>query len=136
MTYSEKLLDPRWQKKRLEILQRDNFTCQITGCFETTKTLHVHHLDYLDSETSEGPWDYPDNYLITVCEDCHNEINERRKKYEKRLIHAFRLHLKDPFIQKCAVEIFERSSNLNDLIFSIWDFGTEECQMLINSNHI
>jgi 5-methylcytosine-specific restriction endonuclease McrA len=26
--YSEKLRDPRWQKKRLEIFQRDNFICQ------------------------------------------------------------------------------------------------------------
>ena len=24
MTYKEKLLDPRWQKKRLQILDRDN----------------------------------------------------------------------------------------------------------------
>lgn len=28
MTYSQKLRDPRWQKKRLEILERDSFTCQ------------------------------------------------------------------------------------------------------------
>jgi len=28
LTYSEKLKDPRWQKKRLEILSRDNFTCE------------------------------------------------------------------------------------------------------------
>lgn len=27
--YSQKLLDPRWQRKRLEILQRDDFTCQV-----------------------------------------------------------------------------------------------------------
>lgn len=62
--YSEKLKDPRWQKKRLEILQRDNFTCQYCG--ETTKTLHVHHIIY-----SNEPWESEDWELNTVCEDCH-----------------------------------------------------------------
>lgn len=119
MTYAEKLKDPRWQKKRLEILNRDNFTCQSAGCYETTKTLHVHHLDYIPE--SEGPWDYPDYYLMTLCEDCHREITELRPEYEKRLIHAFRLCLKDTFIMSCAVNVFELHPNLHDLIFSIWE---------------
>lgn len=38
--YLEKLKDPRWQKRRLEIFQRDEFTCQV--CFDTESTLHVH----------------------------------------------------------------------------------------------
>ena len=44
MTYKEKLLDPRWQKKRLEILNRDNFTCQCCG--DDKKTLNIHHKYY------------------------------------------------------------------------------------------
>jgi len=28
VTYAEKLKDPRWQKKRLEIMERDEWTCQ------------------------------------------------------------------------------------------------------------
>ena len=40
--YSEKLRDPRWQKRRLEILERDAWQCQ--ACLSTAKTLHVHHL--------------------------------------------------------------------------------------------
>jgi hypothetical protein len=65
-TYSEKLKDPRWQKKRLEILQRDNWTCRF--CKTTTKTLHVHHREY---KKNNDPWDYPNYSLITLCEDCH-----------------------------------------------------------------
>lgn len=57
MTYSEKLRDPRWQKKRLYILDRDNFSCQYCG--ETEKTIHVHHMGVDDSA------------LISLCEDCH-----------------------------------------------------------------
>ena len=67
MTYSEKLKDPRWQKKRLQILERDNWTCQI--CEATDKTLHVHHWQYYrDTE----PWDYDEWLLVTVCDDCHS----------------------------------------------------------------
>lgn len=72
MNYSEKLKDPRWQKKRLEIMQRDEFTCQWCGC--TEKTLNVHHIRY----KSEEPWDEESVNLITICEDCHTEEHNRR----------------------------------------------------------
>lgn len=65
-TYQKKLLDPRWQKKRLEILNRDNFSCQICG--DTTRTLVVHHKNYI---YGNEPWDYIDNNFITLCESCH-----------------------------------------------------------------
>lgn len=65
MTYSQKLKDPRWQKKRLEILQRDSFSCQ--NCGETTKTLHVHHRVYNGCD----PWSINNECLLSLCEDCH-----------------------------------------------------------------
>lgn len=64
MTYSEKLKDPRWQKKRLEIFNRDDWTCQ--KCKATDKTLVVHHLKY-----SGEPWEIENEYLKTLCESCH-----------------------------------------------------------------
>lgn len=75
MTYAEKLRDPRWQKRRLEILSRDNFTCQICGA--TDKTLHVHHKYY---ENGCEPWD--DDLvigLVTLCEDCHESESDKKK---------------------------------------------------------
>jgi len=68
-TYFEMLKDPRWQRRKTEILQRDNFTCQ--GCKSTDKTLHVHHQFYLSG--NREPWDYEDAHLITLCEDCHEK---------------------------------------------------------------
>jgi 5-methylcytosine-specific restriction endonuclease McrA len=68
MTYAEKLKDPRWQKKRLEILQRDEFSCQI--CKSKEKTLHIHHLAY---EYGVEPWNYQNNYFKTLCIDCHQD---------------------------------------------------------------
>lgn len=66
--YSKKLLDPRWQKKRLEILQRDEFTCQ--SCFDTENTLHVHHRRYFPGRE---PWDIDNKFLVTLCASCHQE---------------------------------------------------------------
>lgn len=69
MRYSEKLKNPKWQKKRLEILDRDGFTCRL--CSNTKKTLHVHHLLY----DGKDPWETPPGHLITLCEDCHADIH-------------------------------------------------------------
>lgn len=70
-TYSEKLQDPRWQKKRLEILERDGWACQRCGAKD--KTLHVHHRLYLKKR---DPWDYPGTLLLTLCSTCHDEHHE------------------------------------------------------------
>lgn len=67
-TYSEKLRDPRWQKKRLEILQTANFACQ--ECGSQKKTLHVHHRFY---EKGKAPWEYDNLNLQCLCKDCHSE---------------------------------------------------------------
>lgn len=65
-TYSEKLRDPRWQKLRLEVMQRDGFKCLCCGA--TDKTLHVHHLFYVNGG---NPWDTKEHLLETLCESCH-----------------------------------------------------------------
>lgn len=65
MTYPQKLRDPRWQRKRLEILQRDQWRCLICG--SSRKPLQVHHAVYRKRE----PWDYPDYVYQTLCDDCH-----------------------------------------------------------------
>jgi hypothetical protein len=65
VTYNEKLLSPKWQKKRLKILERDNFTCQF--CQSKEDTLHIHHKKYSEGE----PWEIEDKYLITLCKECH-----------------------------------------------------------------
>lgn len=66
MTYFEKLKDPRWQKKRLQIFERDKWACLC--CDRKDETLCVHHLVY----SAKEPWDEPDENLETLCEDCHS----------------------------------------------------------------
>lgn len=67
MNYFEKLQDPRWQRKRLAIFERDEWKCQLCGDTETQ--LHAHHKTY---RSYADPWDYPDEELITYCKDCHH----------------------------------------------------------------
>ena len=45
--YSEYLNNPKWKKKRLEILSIDHFSCVVCGnCIDTYTQVHVHHLSY------------------------------------------------------------------------------------------
>lgn len=67
-TYAEKLRDPRWQKMRLKIMERDEFTCQ--HCGDKKKTLNVHHIKYM---RGADPWEYDLKYLTTLCEICHEK---------------------------------------------------------------
>jgi hypothetical protein len=83
--YSEKLRDPRWQKLRLEILQRDQWTCQI--CFDTESTLNVHHRWYVKGQE---PWEATPNALVTLCEGCHKSESDERPDEEWLLVQVLR----------------------------------------------
>lgn len=75
-SYSEKLLSPHWQRKRQDILTRDNYTCCHCGDKETT--LHVHHKTYI---SGRQPWEYDDSNFIVLCKYCHF-ITEDIKGFE------------------------------------------------------
>ncbi|HEY5745010.1 MAG TPA: hypothetical protein VIU12_02945 [Chryseolinea sp.] len=65
-TIQETYKDPRWQRRRLEIMQRDGFACN--DCGEEKKTLNVHHRYYVKGRKL---WEYPDFSLVTLCRECH-----------------------------------------------------------------
>lgn len=66
-SYSEKLRDPRWQRRRLEIMQLALFQCQ--RCATIDVPLNIHHIVY---RRGAEPWDYDDEDLACLCEDCHD----------------------------------------------------------------
>lgn len=75
-SYYEQLRDARWQEKRLRIMERDEFTCQKCGKGRNDGiTLNVDHAYY---EKGKSPWEYPDESLTTLCEDCHKRIGKLR----------------------------------------------------------
>jgi hypothetical protein len=71
-SYQELLSDPKWQRRRLEIFLRDDFTCQ--RCGNDRLTLCVHHFSYTPGLL---PWEYPDEDLITWCIDCHEKEHDK-----------------------------------------------------------
>lgn len=120
-TYSEKLLDPKWQKKRLKIFERDNFTC--TSCSNKRAALHVHHISY-----TRQPWTASDNQLLTLCESCHEFIEMiqktttigRVKKLRKRvgldnIAHAFLTITEDSIYLGVDVIIIHRWNKEEDM---------------------
>lgn len=74
-SYNEILKDHRWIKRRNEILTRDKNTCQFCGAQD--KYLHVHHKEYFDGFL---PWEYQDDMLVTLCNECHKHFHENMEE--------------------------------------------------------
>ena len=78
MSYSDLLKDPRWQRKRLEVLDSSGWAC--SNCGDKTKTLHVHHLKY---RRGAKPWEYEADELRSLCETCHEDATAAIRKLEE-----------------------------------------------------
>ena len=77
--FTDQYKDARWQKKRLEIMERDGFKCRSCGRGDGDEImLSVHHAYY---ESGKKVWDYPNETLITWCQECH----EKRHKCQKEI---------------------------------------------------
>lgn len=74
MTYSEKLKDPRWQRKRLEVMEAAGFHCEM--CDAEDRTLHVHHKEYIKGRE---PWEYESSELQCLCEQCHETTHKLKR---------------------------------------------------------
>lgn len=80
--------DPRWQKVRLVIMERDLFACQCCGA--TDRELQVHHLAY---EKGKRIWDAKPSDLLTLCRHCHEQAKmyvTLMRRHAPRLIKARR----------------------------------------------
>jgi hypothetical protein len=64
--------DPRWQKRRLEIMERDGFQC--IACGDQKSELHVHHKRYRGQ-----PWEAKDGDMQTLCTQCHKALGPHPK---------------------------------------------------------
>lgn len=101
-SYSEKLLDPRWQQMRLRVYERDNFTC--VSCGSKDKTLHAHHPQY--HPYAEGPWDYDQDEIITLCADCHSDEHSGLESSKANLILALvKMGYWGTFEMDCLIEV-------------------------------
>ena len=76
LTYREQLLHPNWQRKRLEVLNRDNFRCCM--CEDDQTTLHVHHKQYAKGRLA---WEYPNDELVTLYEVLYDQLHPWAQPY-------------------------------------------------------
>jgi hypothetical protein len=77
----EQYQDPRWQERRLRIMERAGFKCE--ECGDAGTTLNVHHGYYVKGA---APWEYPNEALKCWCEPCHKNFHEKKRALEKLLL--------------------------------------------------
>lgn len=123
MVYWKKLQDPRWQRRRLEILAKSNFICEDCGSHE--KTLHVHHGYY---RKGADPWDYDDPDLHCLCKECHTNRHEIEANIKFHLAFLKTRHLEmlddvlsDPDFMVCALHKVKDSEFLQQCVREHWE---------------
>lgn len=79
--YSQLLKDPRWQKKRLEVLSINDWMCISCGAKESE--LHIHHIRY---RRGKKPWEYTPEELLVLCADCHEQLEKAKEDFESDLV--------------------------------------------------
>lgn len=93
--YRENLKRPEWQRKRLEVMSRDEFTCKLCGDKDTI--LNVHHHDYHGK-----PWEADIEQLITCCEPCHLYVMHNPDVTKIMSVHKFQEDWCTAFIVSCT----------------------------------
>lgn len=118
-TYVEKLNDPRWQKKKNKILDRDFYICQFCG--DGNSTLHVHHKKYNKGE----PWEIEDRFLITLCQSCH----EKEPEAMNHAMYTLRGQLMKRGVS--SIEIEYMRDKLEQLPEDFWDNYESNWELIV-----
>ncbi len=73
MTYTEQLQHPNWQRKRLEVMEAAEFSCELCG--DKENMLNVHHKRYVKGRMA---WEYESSELQCLCRDCHTKSHKNK----------------------------------------------------------
>ena len=113
--YWQKLQDPRWQKKRLEVFQRDGFKC--SDCGNKELQLEVHHEYYI---SGREPWEYPLSAFKTLCHPCHDQLKSGKEELRTTLDWEYYKSVEDESVEHAGEPtgfipaIFILARNLNE----------------------
>ena len=107
--YQEQLQDIRWKKKRNKIFKRDEYKCTVCG---SDNQLRVHHTYY--TKQRSNPWEYPDNSLLTLCNECH-------EKYHKEHELTIRSHHKKSGKRKKINKVPDNVKLSLKQLYAIWE---------------
>jgi hypothetical protein len=124
-TYAEQLKHPNWQRRRLEMLQRAEFKCEL--CDDSESTLHVHHKRYVKGRQV---WEYENDELQVLCESCHAEHHEMHGLLEQVLagadgwdIHRTALGLVAGYMTACYSLDYELSERAREAAGPSFNLG-------------
>lgn len=109
--YAEQLKDPRWQRRRLEVMQAADFKCEFCGAAD--KPLHIHHLKYFGK-----PWEAPMEYLECLCEGHHAS---REVGGLLGGLPSVRASVVKAFMEAVQLQV-SNGRNVNEVIASLADF--------------
>lgn len=112
-SYYTQLQSPKWQRRRLEIFQRDNWKCQ--ECGSEVNTLHVHHMGYRGMA-----WEAPDGALITLCIFCHQKEEGAKKEVMTKLVNSIGVN---GFMSKDIQQLVDSLNSLR--------FDTENVKLIV-----
>jgi hypothetical protein len=114
--YAQKLQDPRWQRKRLEVMQAAGWKCVICG--DKDEELNVHHPAY---SAHHEPWEHTN--LQCLCKSCHT-IQHIPKT--KMMIHAKQMVTEHIFVTHEQQFL----NGIDGLIMSMAKFGPKHVGLL------
>lgn len=72
---------PLWQKKRLELFETHDYSCE--NCGDSESTLHAHHKAYIQGRKV---WEYEVCELMCLCEGCHEEEHNIINKIKAEMV--------------------------------------------------
>lgn len=83
-TFFAQYNDPRWQRRRLQVMESVGFQCENCGSKDTT--LNVHHKRY---RGDQKPWEYEDWELACYCEKCHKKWHDSMESLKDTIALSF-----------------------------------------------
>lgn len=114
--YQAMLRDPRWQKRRLEILSAHEFKCD--ECGDTKHELQVHHCWYTKGS---APWEYEDACYRVLCNGHHEQWHDNKAELDQAVSN---LSLKDLQLVCGMVQITD--SNRRESLYKIVESSCAE----------
>ena len=80
MAYKDDLKTGHWQKRKFEVVEKANWTCEDCGAGKE-KQLQVHHTAYI---ADKKIWEHGDAFLMCLCDTCHKsrQAIENEMRYQ------------------------------------------------------
>ncbi len=125
-TYSDKLDHPKWQKRRLEVLEYARWRCQLCGDTETQ--LHCHHSYY---QRNFEPWEYPEGSIIALCKNCHGIFHKNKGKVAAKAL----VKLTEEQVKERLIEALQDWSIKQIIVgVSIYEIDHDTVSLCFNSS--